>query len=72
MMKSKTEVICQHFRREDSHLPGLENQEFWQDGEPASVHYWCLKTMTVTGPDTESVNPDECHHGRGCFLLKDI
>lgn len=28
---------------------------------------WCARTMTALGPDRETVDPDDCREGRGCF-----
>ena len=61
---------CKYFQTEDNHIPDQGIQEFWAKGEPATGHYWCLQTMTISGPDALPVDPEDCHEGRECFFRK--
>jgi hypothetical protein len=39
----------------------------WQAGASTTAVFWCLATMTTTGPDDRYCHPHECHEGRHCF-----
>jgi hypothetical protein len=39
----------------------------WQKGESSTAVYWCLQTMSTTGPDEMYVHPRQCCSGRRCF-----
>jgi hypothetical protein len=58
---------CKYLRDEYSeHLqvksPTVKNKH------KSSGYYVCIQTMTVSGPDHEPVNRDDCQSGRGCYL----
>jgi hypothetical protein len=38
----------------------------WQTGSSTAA-YWCLDTMSSSGPDDALVHPGCCKEGRGCF-----
>ena len=71
-MKEAINIPCINFRRDDSHFPHQQNQEFWQGGEPATGHYWCLQTMTTSGPDSQIVSPEKCTNVRKCYLKEEL
>jgi len=59
---------CKFFEQEESHAPAFGKAREWARGESTTGHYWCKKTMTVLGPDTGPVDPDQCQSDRKCFL----
>ncbi|TFH00607.1 MAG: hypothetical protein E4H13_07050 [Calditrichales bacterium] len=67
-MNESAQPKCKYLRQEDFHLPEKENLAFWEKGEPATSHYWCVLTMSISGPDTGPVDVRECGGRRGCFL----
>jgi hypothetical protein len=65
-MKDK-HFLCKNFRREMSHLD-IKRVEFEAEEESSTGHFWCLKTMTVNGPDSGPVSPEDCSEKRSCFF----
>lgn len=61
-------IICKNFRREMSHLSSAKRKEFEGEEESTTGHYWCLKTMTINGPDSGPVSPEDCSNKRSCFF----
>jgi hypothetical protein len=59
---------CKYFEQENSHSPAFGEKKPWAKGDSTTGHFWCKQTMTVLGPDTGPVDPDECQSGRGCFI----
>lgn len=39
----------------------------WQEGKSSTAVYWCLATMSQSGPDDKLVHPHVCQRGRACF-----
>ena len=59
---------CKHLRTKNSFVPGQNNPEGWRSNKSTTSHYWCGKTMGVTGPDGGLVEPEGCQDHRSCFL----
>ena len=59
---------CKYFRDEYSHHLKIKNPPFKNEGESSSGYYLCIQTMTVSGPDSAPVSPEECQGGRKCYL----
>ena len=61
--------LCKNFRREMSHLhTTIKREEFEAEEESSTGHFWCLKTMTVNGPDSGPVSPEDCSIKRICHI----
>jgi len=69
-MSEKNEQRCKFFREEDEHHPKLGSDTFPGKTEFNSQYFYCIKTMSVSGPDYESVGPEECRWGRKCFVTE--
>lgn len=41
--------------------------EPWQTGASHTAVFWCLKTMSTSGPDDSIAHPEDCRCGRACF-----
>lgn len=63
--------VCQYLRTKASYIPALRLETALAEVSP-SAHYWCLRTMTVIGPDDTLVSPEECKSHRTCFETSDI
>jgi hypothetical protein len=64
-----TRFQCKNFRREMSHLfTTIKKTAFKAEEESSTGHFWCLKTMTVNGPDSGPVSPEDCSDKRNCYL----
>jgi hypothetical protein len=69
-MSERNEQRCKFFREEDDHHPKFESNVFPGKAEFASQYFYCIKTMTVSGPDYEPVGPEECKQSRKCFVTE--
>ena len=62
-------TVCKHLRTKKMYVPALAEGAFAQEEDESahSSHCWCNCTLTETGPDDRSVNPQNCAAGRSCF-----
>jgi len=67
-MQNQNVEICKFFRWENSHVPGKDVKEYWQREDESVKQFFCIKTMTQSGPDNGLVSPQECNSNRQCFL----
>ena len=58
--------VCRYIRTKTAFGNSVGYQP-WQRGESSTAAYWCLRTMTSSGPDDQLVHPQSCCAGRGCF-----
>lgn len=63
--------VCQYLRTKAFYIPAQRSETTLTEASP-SAHYWCLRTMSVVGPDDTPVNPDECKTDRTCFETVEI
>jgi hypothetical protein len=59
---------CKYFRDEYNQDLKLKNLQYKKQGRSSSGYYLCIQTMTVMGPDHQSVNPESCNGARGCYM----
>lgn len=65
-VKNDTTVpVCRHLRTKMFYISEALGLRYMEKTMP-SESYWCMKTMTATGPDDQPVEPDECGRGRRC------
>ncbi len=63
--------VCQHLRTKASYIPAQRSETTLAESNP-TAHYWCLRTMSVIGPDDTLASPDDCTTHRACFETVDI
>lgn len=63
--------VCQYLRTKKCYIPTQGSENFLAETSPGS-QYWCIRTMTVMGPDDKVVSPDDCDGHRTCFHTMDI
>ena len=68
MSTTETKVQpCQCLRTKNPYGTTAQNYETWDQGIATASSYWCLKTMTVAGPDEHYVHLARCVPGRRCY-----
>ena len=67
-MSERNNQRCKFFREEDDHHPKFENNAFSSKTDFTSQYFYCIKTMTVSGPDFKPVGPEKCSRERSCFV----
>ena len=43
----------------------------WQQGKSSTAVYWCLATMTNSGPDENVAHPQRCLASRSCYRARE-
>lgn len=60
-------LSCQSLRTKNPYGTTPQDAESWHAGIAAASSYWCLQTMTVSGPDEHYVHLARCVSGRACY-----
>lgn len=63
--------VCQYLRTKKCYIPTQASDNFLTETGSGS-QYWCIRTMTVMGPDDVVVSPEDCNSRRACFDTVDI
>jgi hypothetical protein len=58
---------CQSLRTKNPYGNSPQDHASWPPGVAAASSYWCLKTMSVAGPDENYVHLARCVPGRACY-----
>lgn len=59
--------VCERLRTKTAFGSLAGSTHRWQEGKSTTAVYWCLATMTNSGPDDQVVHPRLCRGERGCF-----
>lgn len=58
---------CQCLRTKNAYGTIPQSADSWLPGMHASSSYWCLRTMSPSGPDEHYVHLARCVPGRSCY-----
>jgi hypothetical protein len=58
---------CQCLRTKNPYGTTPQNPEAWVAGIDTSSSYWCLRTLSPSGPDEHYVHLARCVPGRKCY-----
>lgn len=58
--------LCNFIRAKVSHAPHGDKRAIFSLRDDASTNYWCLLTMSPSGPDDGLVHASRCGPGRSC------
>lgn len=61
--------VCQYLRTKKLYTAQKTDTTLTED---SPSQYWCIRTMTVLGPDTLPVSPADCKSQRPCFDTVDV
>jgi hypothetical protein len=70
-MKKNVKSDCKFLRTKTAYLHEVDDFDYWRSNESSTSTFWCLHTMTPTGPDDRNVNPESCQDHRTCFRHRD-
>lgn len=59
-------AVCRYLRTKTAFGTSAGYQP-WQFGGSSTAAYWCLQTMSSSGPDEQLAHPTRCCDGRSCF-----
>lgn len=59
---------CKNLKTKKSFIHSINGSDNWRTNKSNTSQYWCTKTMGVTGPDNEQVQPEKCQDHRKCFV----
>ena len=59
---------CKYLKTKKSFMHSTEDPEKWRTNRSSTSQYWCVKTMSVSGPDDGQVQPEDCQEHRRCFI----
>ena len=59
---------CKYLKTKKTFMHSINGPENWRTNKSTTSQYWCIKTMGVTGPDDEQVQPEKCQTHRKCFV----
>lgn len=62
---------CQCLRTKNPYGTTPQDPETWLPGVHASSSYWCIRTMSPSGPDEHYVHLARCVPGRKCYERED-
>lgn len=65
LVDEKAVPVCRHLRTKMFYISEALGLRYMEQTMPTES-YWCMKTMTATGPDDQPVEPDECGRDRRC------
>ncbi len=58
---------CKFLTTKKAYIPNQKDPESWRTNQSTTGSYWCIKSMTATGPDGNLVAPEGCQDHRECF-----
>ena len=64
MSRMRTAEVCRLLRSKGMYLP-REDADLEVEVSSTAV-FWCLRSMSVIGPDDGPVAPEDCRRGRSC------
>ncbi|MBM4013515.1 MAG: hypothetical protein FJ293_00920 [Planctomycetes bacterium] len=62
--------LCRNLRCKEMYYTSQEQMERWQADPVRALEgrsFWCLKTFTALGPESEPCDAAKCNPERGCY-----
>ena len=59
---------CKYLKTKKAFMHSIDGSDSWRTNKSNTSQYWCIKTMGVTGPDDQQVQPEGCQAHRRCFV----
>jgi hypothetical protein len=61
------QAVCRMLRTKTAFGTYTSTGEDWRMGDSTTAVYWCLDTMSTSGPDDDLAHPHSCCQNRTCF-----